>query len=301
MEPTADPAWVLTADGYDPLRERSLRVPLRDQQRFPGHKRRARDDTGRAVGRPAAHLCGRIIRQPRRRGDQARARPRRRLVEGSHLGAKRTFGAPPLRSVVASHDAGRKARRLAYRIQRIESARSQPERPHIALRFAERARGRTATDPLQIEEGEAEIELEASFEGLNLGLASERLDQDLGAWRTRHTGKAPRYRLRILAPGRRPRPCGVRARRIEMVLEVAVPSRTGRVFRALRRHGAERQRSVRPGPPRARKAWPCAPDRLARRYGGARGGVGEPLAAQRRGGRRRLRRLSRRCGSPSTI
>ena len=24
LEPTADPAWVLTADGYDPLRERSL-------------------------------------------------------------------------------------------------------------------------------------------------------------------------------------------------------------------------------------------------------------------------------------
>ena len=42
---------------------------------------------------------------------------------------------------------------------------------------------------MQIEEGEAEIELEASFEGLNLGLVSERLDQDLGAWRTRHSGK----------------------------------------------------------------------------------------------------------------
>ena len=42
---------------------------------------------------------------------------------------------------------------------------------------------------LQIEDGEAEIELEASFEGLNLGLASERLDQDLGEWRTRHSGK----------------------------------------------------------------------------------------------------------------
>ena len=42
---------------------------------------------------------------------------------------------------------------------------------------------------LEIEEGEVEITLEASFEGVNLGLISEQLDQDLGVWRTQRSGK----------------------------------------------------------------------------------------------------------------
>jgi transposase-like protein len=42
---------------------------------------------------------------------------------------------------------------------------------------------------LEIDEGEVEVTLEASFEGLNLGLGSERLEQDLGVWRTKRSGK----------------------------------------------------------------------------------------------------------------
>ena len=43
---------------------------------------------------------------------------------------------------------------------------------------------------LEIEDGEVEVTLEASFEGMNLGLVAERLDQDLGVWRTQHSGKS---------------------------------------------------------------------------------------------------------------
>ena len=43
---------------------------------------------------------------------------------------------------------------------------------------------------LEIEDGEVEVTLEASFEGVNLGLVSEQLDQDLGVWRTQHSGKS---------------------------------------------------------------------------------------------------------------
>ena len=42
---------------------------------------------------------------------------------------------------------------------------------------------------LETEEGEDEITFEASFDGLTLGLVSERLEPDLGMWRTRHSGK----------------------------------------------------------------------------------------------------------------
>ena len=42
---------------------------------------------------------------------------------------------------------------------------------------------------LKIEEGEIEVAVEASFEGLGLGLKSERIEQDLGVWRTKYSGK----------------------------------------------------------------------------------------------------------------
>ena len=40
-----------------------------------------------------------------------------------------------------------------------------------------------------LEDGAVELTFEASFEGVNLGLVPERLDQDLGVWRTQRSGK----------------------------------------------------------------------------------------------------------------
>ena len=42
---------------------------------------------------------------------------------------------------------------------------------------------------LKIEDGEIEVAVEASFEGLGLGLKSGRIEQDLGVWRTKYSGK----------------------------------------------------------------------------------------------------------------
>jgi trehalose/maltose hydrolase-like predicted phosphorylase len=42
---------------------------------------------------------------------------------------------------------------------------------------------------LKIEDGEVDLAVEASFEGLGLGLESERIEQDLGVWRTKYSGK----------------------------------------------------------------------------------------------------------------
>ena len=42
---------------------------------------------------------------------------------------------------------------------------------------------------LEIENGEVEFTLGASFGGVNLELVSERLEQDLGVWRTKRSGK----------------------------------------------------------------------------------------------------------------
>jgi trehalose/maltose hydrolase-like predicted phosphorylase len=42
---------------------------------------------------------------------------------------------------------------------------------------------------ITVEKGEVEVTLEASFEGLSFGLAAERLEPDLGVWRTKYFGK----------------------------------------------------------------------------------------------------------------
>ena len=42
---------------------------------------------------------------------------------------------------------------------------------------------------LEVEDGEVELTLEASFEGVHLGFVSERLDRDLGLWRTHNSRK----------------------------------------------------------------------------------------------------------------
>ena len=42
---------------------------------------------------------------------------------------------------------------------------------------------------MEIEKGDIEITFETSFEGVNLGLVSEYLEQDLGVWRTHSSGK----------------------------------------------------------------------------------------------------------------
>ena len=54
---------------------------------------------------------------------------------------------------------------------------------------------------MEIEKGEIDITSETSFEGVNLGLVSEHLEQDLGVWRTHSSGKglamAPASSLQI--------------------------------------------------------------------------------------------------------
>ncbi len=42
---------------------------------------------------------------------------------------------------------------------------------------------------LEVEEGTVEVRLEAAVEGLDVALEAERLDRDLGVWRTAHSGK----------------------------------------------------------------------------------------------------------------
>jgi hypothetical protein len=55
LEPTADHAWVVDADGYDPLRENSLESRFAISNGFLG-VRYTSDYAASALGRSAAHL-----------------------------------------------------------------------------------------------------------------------------------------------------------------------------------------------------------------------------------------------------
>ena len=56
------------------------------------------------------------------------------------------------------------------------------------LSLSERAIGVQVIE-LEIEDGETEVTVDASFEKLGFGLESEQLERDLGVWRTKYSGK----------------------------------------------------------------------------------------------------------------
>ena len=189
LEPTADPAWLLTADGYDPLRERSLESRFAISNGFLGIRgARATTRGARWVVPPRTYVAG-LFDRP----DGEETKPE--LVPAADwLKVRILLPSGPLAHhpcVVSSHRMTLDVRRGALLSEFNDLKAPEVSLSMRTLRFvslSERAAGLQLIR-LQIEDGEAEIELEASFEGLTLGLASERLDQDLGAWRTRHSGK----------------------------------------------------------------------------------------------------------------
>ncbi len=189
LTPTADPAWILTADGYDPLREHSLESRFAISNGFLGIRgARAATRGARWVVPPRTYVAGLFDRPD---GEETAAE----LVPAADWLKVRILtpsGALPHHpGAVSSH-------RMTLDVRRgvLLSEFKDLKAPEVSLsirtlRFvslSERAAGLQLIR-LQIEEGETEIELEASFEGLNLGLLPEMLDRDLGAWRTRHSGK----------------------------------------------------------------------------------------------------------------
>ena len=184
LRPTADPGWVLVEDGYDPLRESSLESRFAISNGFLG-VRGARAttrgsrwivpartyvaglfDTGAADGAipalvPAAgwlNLCLLIVGQPLapHPGEITAHRITLDMKRGALLTEWR---APEPRQLGVRMRTGR----LASLSQR-----------GIGLQLVQ----------MEMEEGDVQVTLEASCEGLGVGLAPGLLEQDLGVWRT---------------------------------------------------------------------------------------------------------------------
>src|ERR1700722_11078439 len=189
LERTTDPAWVVDAEGYDALRERCLESRFAISNGFMGVRgTRAITRGARWVVPPHTYVAGLFDTL-----GAAGAVPE--LVPAADwLKVRILLPDGPLvhdPGELSSHRMILDMRRGAFLTECSHLGRLPLGARVRTLRLVslrERAVGLQLIQ-LEIEEGEVEVTLEASFEGLNLGLVSERLEQDLGVWRTRRSGK----------------------------------------------------------------------------------------------------------------
>jgi trehalose/maltose hydrolase-like predicted phosphorylase len=189
LEPTADPAWVVDADGYDPLRESSLESRFAISNGFLGVRgTRAITRGARWVVPPHTYVAG-LFDTPGAAGAVPELIPAADWLKVRIL----VSGGPLVHDPgdLSSHRMTLDMRRGAFLTECRHLGRLPLGVRVRTLRLVslrERADGLQLIQ-LEIDEGEVEVTLEASFEGLNLGLVSERLEQDLGVWRTKRSDK----------------------------------------------------------------------------------------------------------------
>ena len=189
LEPTADPAWVLDVEGYDPLREGSLELRFAISNGFLGIRgARATTRGARWIVPPRTYVAGLFDTS----GTEGAAPG---LVPAADwLQVRILLPGGPL----VHHPADVSSHRMTLDVKRgallAESRQLKASDVRIHLRtlrlvsLSERAVGLQLIQ-MEIKDGEVELTLEASFEGVNLGLICERLDHDLGVWRTHGSGR----------------------------------------------------------------------------------------------------------------
>lgn len=189
LRPTADAAWVLGEEGHDPLRESSHESRFAISNGFLG-VRGARAATGgcRWAAPARTYVAGLFdtsaadgaIPELVPAADWLRVRI---LLDGKPLVddpgdlSSHSMTLDMRRGVLLTECLQMNAPAVGVRLRTLRLA-SQSERS-IGLQLIQ----------LDIDHGEVEVSLEASFEGMNLGLVAERIEQDLGVWRTPHSRK----------------------------------------------------------------------------------------------------------------
>ena len=189
LEPTPDLAWVLAAEGFDALREAIYELRFSISNGLLGLRAGRAVSRGESWGVPhRAYVAGMFdIPGPEH--------PIPALVPAPGWQQFRiTLQGGPL----VRHPAEAISHRTILDMRRgiLLTGCRLIDRPTIAVRvrtlhllsLSERGIGVQVIE-LKIEEGEIEVAVEASFEGLGLGLKSERIEQDLGVWRTKYSGK----------------------------------------------------------------------------------------------------------------
>jgi trehalose/maltose hydrolase-like predicted phosphorylase len=189
FQPTADPAWVLDQQGFDPLRDSSRESRFAISNGFLGVR------AGRTINRlpgmavaPRTYVAG--------------------LFDGSGSGSPASALVPapdwlridisllPPAAGPSPDDVAFHHRTLDFRRGALVTESRLVRSPGMAVRLRvlrlvslhSRALGLQAIQ-IDVDAGSVEVTLEASFDGLDCGLAAERLEQGLGVWHTNATGK----------------------------------------------------------------------------------------------------------------
>jgi trehalose/maltose hydrolase-like predicted phosphorylase len=189
LEPTNDPDWALEAEGYDALREGSVESRFAISNGFLGIKGgRATSRGARWVVPSRTYVAG-LFDTP---GTDHAVPGLVPAADWLHVRILLS-GEPMVRhpSDVSSHRTTLDIRRGLLISQGHHATSSGVKGNVHTLRLvslSERSVGLQLIE-FEIEEGTVEITFEASFEGLDLGLITEQIDQDLGVWRTRRSGK----------------------------------------------------------------------------------------------------------------
>jgi len=261
---TQDPAWIFAVDGFEPMMESSVESRFAISNGFLGVRAARSTTRGERCVVPARTYVAGLFDSP-----TAEQATQALVPAASWLGNRIVLPGGPL----VRHPGDVPLHRMTLDMERgvLLGESDHVSTPDIGLSvrslrlvsMSERAVGLQLIQ-FEVEHGEADVTFEATTDGREFGLATDRLDQDLGLWHTRYSGK--RLALAVLCSlqvdGRTVQPV---ARAAEMVLAVDDQAGATGEFRTFRgpgadRHAATRPRAAGPGPAR-----PGAAHRLARR------------------------------------
>jgi len=189
LEPTADPAWILDQQGFDPLRDSSRESRFAISNGFLGIRGGRTIDRlpGTAIA-PRTYVAG-LFDSPH--VDQ----PMSALVPAPDW-LRIDISLSPQGSVPIVDDVSFRHRTLDFKRGALITEGGVENLPGKAMRLRvlrllsmhRRALGLQLVQ-LDVDAGAIEATLEASCEGLEFGLVTERLEQALGVWRTNATDK----------------------------------------------------------------------------------------------------------------
>lgn len=189
LEPTADPSWIIGQHGFDPLCDRSHQSRFSISNGFLGVRgERAVNRSAKAGHPPRTYVAGLF-------NVMGAEQPIPALVPaGDWLCVNLLLPGAP--SALNPEDVSNHYRTLDLRRGTLLTGGSLVGMPGLAIHLRvlrlvsldERAIGLQLIQ-LEVEEGAFDITFEAAFDGLNFGLKADQLEQDVGMWRTRSSGK----------------------------------------------------------------------------------------------------------------
>ncbi len=189
LEPDRDPAWILDQHGFDPLRDSSRESRFAISNGFLGMRGgRTIDRLPQSLVAPRTYVAGLFdVLGPDLPIPALVPAPDWLKLEVSFSALKAPLGV----SDVSFHHRALDFRRGALL---TESRIARPPELAVRLRVLRLVSLQCRAIGLQlvhfdIEADGMEAKLVASFEGLEFGLVTQRLEQDLGVWRTNVSGK----------------------------------------------------------------------------------------------------------------